>query len=68
MARFVVGRITGAIPVLLLVTLATFALMRLIPGDPAAALAGLSATPQERAQIRHDLGLDEPYHVQLARW
>jgi peptide/nickel transport system permease protein len=68
MGRFVIRRIAGAIPVLLLVTLATFALMRLIPGDPAAALAGLSATPQERAQIRHDLGLDEPYHVQLARW
>jgi peptide/nickel transport system permease protein len=68
MIAFILRRIGGAIPVLLLVTLVTFALMRLIPGDPAAALAGVSATPQERAQIRHDLGLDEPYHLQLARW
>ena len=68
MIAFILRRIGGAIPVLLLVTLVTFALMRLIPGDPAAALAGVSATPQERAQIRHDLGLDEPYPLQLARW
>jgi peptide/nickel transport system permease protein len=68
MTRFIAQRIVGAIPVLLLVTLITFALMRMIPGDPAAALGGLSATPQEREQIRHDLGLDQPYHVQLVRW
>ena len=68
MIRFIAQRIVGAIPVLLLVTLITFALMRMIPGDPAAALGGLSATPQERDQIRHDLGLDQPYHIQLVRW
>jgi peptide/nickel transport system permease protein len=68
MARFIVQRISGAVPVLLLVTLITFALMRLIPGDPTAVLGGLNATPQERDQIRHDLGLDEPYHIQLVRW
>ena len=68
MARFVMQRVLGAVPVLLLVTLITFALMRLIPGDPSAALGGLSATPQERDQIRHDLGLDQPYSVQLVRW
>ncbi len=68
MGRYVVHRILGAIPVLLLVTLITFGVMRLIPGDPSAALGGLTATPQEREQIRHDLGLDEPFHVQLVRW
>src|SRR5437016_5881145 len=66
--RFIAHRIAGAVPVLLLVTLITFALMRMIPGDPTAALGGLSATPQERDQLRHDLGLDQPYHVQLVRW
>src|SRR5258708_4244267 len=68
MTRFVVQRVLGAIPVLFLVTLITFALMRLIPGDPTAVLGGLNATPQERAQIFHDLGLDQPYHIQLVRW
>jgi peptide/nickel transport system permease protein len=68
MIRAIVQRVLGAIPVVLLVTLITFGLMRLIPGDPSAALGGLNATPQEREQIRRDLGLDEPYHVQLVKW
>ena len=46
----------------------TFGLMRLIPGDVSAALAGVSATPAEREQIRHNLGLDQPVQVQLVRW
>ena len=38
------------------------------PSIRSAALGGLSATPQERAQIRTDLGLDEPVYVQLVKW
>src|SRR5215471_4947745 len=68
MTRFVIQRVLGAIPVLLLVTLITFALMRLIPGDPTAAIGGPSATPKELEQIRHDLGLDQPYYIQLLNW
>lgn len=68
MIRFIAQRVAGALPVLLLVTLITFGLMRLIPGDPTAALGGLNSTPEEREQIRHDLGLDQPYVVQLGRW
>jgi peptide/nickel transport system permease protein len=66
--RVVLRRIAGAIPVVLLVTLITFGLMRLIPGDVSAALAGVSATPAERELIRHNLGLDQPVQVQLVRW
>ncbi len=68
MGRVVLRRIAGAIPVVLLVTLITFGLMRLIPGDVSAALAGVSATPAERELIRHNLGLDQPVQVQLVRW
>jgi peptide/nickel transport system permease protein len=66
--RVILRRIAGAIPVVLLVTLITFGLMRLIPGDVSAALAGVSASPAEREQIRHNLGLDQPVQVQLVRW
>jgi len=66
--RVILRRIAGAIPVVLLVTLITFGLMRLIPGDVSAALAGVSATPAQREQIRHNLGLDQPVQVQLVRW
>ena len=68
MGRVILRRVAGAIPVVLLVTLITFGLMRLIPGDVSAALAGVSATPAEREQIRHNLGLDQPVQVQLVRW
>jgi len=60
--------VLGAIPVLLIVSLITFGLMRLIPGDPSAAIAGMSATAEQIALIRQDLGLDEPFVVQLAKW
>src|SRR4051794_26807390 len=42
--------------------------MRLIPGDPSAAIAGLSATPQMIQQIREQLGLDQPLLTQAAHW
>ena len=68
MLRVILHRIAGAVPVVLLVTLITFGLMRLIPGDVSAALGGVSSTPEQREQIRHNLGLDRPYYVQLVRW
>jgi len=58
-------RLLSAIPVLFIVSLISFALMRLIPGDPAAAIAGTSATPAQIEQLRKDLGLDEPLMLQL---
>ncbi|GGJ39411.1 ABC transporter permease [Neoroseomonas lacus] len=58
-------RLLSAIPVLLIVSLIAFGLMRLIPGDPAAAIAGVSATPAQIEQLRRDLGLDQPIYLQL---
>lgn len=60
--------ILGAIPVLLIVSLITFGMMRLIPGDPSAAIGGLSATAEQLEQIRRELGLDDPLPVQLVKW
>ena len=53
---------------MLIVSLLTFGMIHLIPGDPAIAIAGLSATPEQIANIRHDLGLDQPILGQLWRW
>ena len=68
MGGVILRRLAGAVPVLLLVSLITFGMMRLIPGDPAAAMAGLSATPEQVTQLRHDLGLDQPFLAQLTNW
>jgi peptide/nickel transport system permease protein len=61
-------RLLSAVPVLLIVSLITFAMIHLIPGDPAAAIAGMSATPEQIANVRRDLGLDQPLLSQLLRW
>ena len=68
MIRLFMLRLAGAAPVLLIVSLVSFGLMRLIPGDPSAAIAGLSATPQMVAQIREQLGLDQPLLQQALHW
>ena len=68
MIRLVTRSLLSAIPVLLIVSLISFGLMRLIPGDPAAAIAGISATPADIARLRQDLGLDEPLLFQLLQY
>ncbi|WP_291298027.1 ABC transporter permease [Elioraea sp.] len=68
MLRYAVRRIAASVPVLLLVTLISFSMMHLVPGDPAAAIAGAGATNAEIEAIRLQLGLDKPFLVQLATW
>src|SRR5271170_1899585 len=68
MTLIILRRLASAVPILLIVSLITFGMIHMIPGDPAAAIAGLSATPDEIAQIRHDLGLDQPLLLQLVHW
>src|SRR5213593_3499961 len=68
MPGYVARRLLSAVPVLLLVTLISFGIMQIVPGDPAMIIAGLGASPQEVARVRTQLGLDQPPLVQLARW
>ncbi len=68
MIGIILGRLSSAVPILLIVSLITFGMMHLIPGDPAVAIAGVSATAEQILQLRHDLGLDQPLLTQLYRW
>lgn len=68
MIRVIASRVAGAVPILILVSLITFGMIHMIPGGPAAAIAGLTATPQQIAEINHNLGLDRPLPVQFYRW
>lgn len=63
-------RLALAIPTILFIVVANFVLLHLAPGDAAEVLAGEagSATPEMVAQLRQKFGLDQPYHVQLARY
>ena len=61
---YILRRLGLALPTLLGVTVIIFVLIRLIPGDPARVIAGLTATEEDVALIRVELGLDRPMYVQ----
>jgi peptide/nickel transport system permease protein len=65
---FLVRRILSAIPVLLVVSLMTFVIMWLVPGDVSAEIGGTDATPEQIQQIREQLGIDRPLIERAANW
>ena len=68
MFAFLARRLLATIPVLLIVAVLVFLLLRLSPGDPAAVLAGDAASTEQIAQIRSGLGLDRSIPEQFAIW
>jgi peptide/nickel transport system permease protein len=68
MLGYLIRRILAAIPVMGVVALFVFLLLRLTPGDPAAILAGDNATPEQLERIRTSLGLNEPLYTQFFTW
>jgi peptide/nickel transport system permease protein len=68
MIRFILHRCALAIPSLLGLLVLTFLLIRAVPSDPAVALAGDAATPEQIAAIRHEYGLDLPLYQQFATY
>ena len=61
-------RVVLLVPQLLGVAVLTFALIRLVPGDPVALVLGTRASPERVARLRGQLGLDDPLPVQLGRY
>lgn len=68
MLRFVLTRLALALPTLMIVTVAVFFLIRLIPGDPATVMLGDLATPASLAELRERLGLDRDVATQFGLW
>jgi ABC-type dipeptide/oligopeptide/nickel transport system permease component len=66
MLRYLLRRLLLTIPVLLGVATLVFALIHLVPGDPAQSMLGEGASPQEVTALRHSLGLDRPLLSQYA--
>lgn len=65
MARYAFNRLLVTIPTVVAVTILVFAMLQLIPGDPAEIFLGEQrSTPELLAQVRHDMGLDRPLYVQ----
>ncbi len=68
MTGFLIKRALSAIPVMAVVVLFVFLLLRLTPGDPAAIIAGDTATPEQLERIRTALGLNQPIYIQFLAW
>ena len=68
MFRFLAGRLLTAVPILFVVSLVTFLIMWIVPGDVSAEIAGGDATPAEIEAIRQRLGLDRPFLERALAW
>jgi peptide/nickel transport system permease protein len=68
MLGYLTRRVLASVPVMGVVALFVFLLLRLTPGDPAAIIAGDTATPEQLERIRTSLGLNEPLTTQFITW
>ena len=68
MGKYILKRILLMIPVILGVVILVFTLMQLTPGDPAEVILGTTATSEQIEELRGELGLNDPYIVQLLRY
>ena len=66
--RFFGRRIAALVAVLLVVTILSYGLISLLPGDPAITILGANATPDAVARIRQELHLNDPFLVRYAHW
>lgn len=66
--KYVARRLFWTLPTLLLVAVAVFVMVRLIPGDPVLVILGDQATPQEIARLKAQYGLDESIFIQFFYW
>jgi peptide/nickel transport system permease protein len=68
MIRYLGGRLASAVVVLVVLSIATFALQHLVHTDPAIAVAGEGATPEQLAKVREELGLNDSLPQQYLTW
>lgn len=68
MLRYVINRIKSSIVVLLVVSIITFVVLMIIPGDPAQLILGTDATPEMIADLHKAMGLDQPLYQQYLSW
>ena len=68
MRRYLLLRIVQIVLVMIGVTVLCFFMLKITPGDPATAILGVQASPQEVERVRRSLGLDQPWLVQLGMW
>ena len=68
MGRYIIKRLLWLIPILLGVTILIFSILYFVPGDPVQIILGDGATPETAEALREELGLNDPFVVQLGRY
>ncbi len=68
MSRYILKRILGAIPMLIIVSILSFGIIKLAPGDPVMAYATPQMHKEDLDNLRKELGLDKPVYVQYGAW
>ena len=68
MYRYLLKNITILILLLFVISLTVFAVLFVLPGDPAQIILGINATPETLANLRAELGLDQPFWTQYGSW
>ena len=68
MSIYILRRLLGIVPTVLMITLVVFVMMRSVPGDPVVALLGDAYTEEDAIKARVEYGLDKPILVQYAIW
>lgn len=68
MAKYLLKRVLQAIGVVLAISLVTFFILNIVPGDPVQMMLGDFATPETIEKVRHQMGLDQPVFIQYFNW
>lgn len=68
MGRFFLKKLVTLLLLLMLVSIAVFTVLFVLPGDPAQIILGINATPETLANLRAELGLDKPFLAQYLEW
>lgn len=68
MLKLITRRLAWSVPLALAASAASFLLVGMLPGDAARSLLGQNATEQQLAEVRHDMGLDQPLWLQYGNW
>ena len=68
MKGFILRRLALLVPTLTGITVVVFLMIYLVPGDPAQVMLGERANAETLAALRQDMGLDQPFHIQLGRF
>jgi peptide/nickel transport system permease protein len=66
--RYIIIRLIQTLIVLFIITFITFALIQIVPGDPALTILGTNATPEQVNKLRHEMWLDRPLLIQYGHW